>query len=244
MSLNEARNFKVISALVGNDSAFRIPLTDQLARVGFAVRNFAETSAMLAAFNGSLDVDIILIDCRLLNELGLVLAELRDRRFDTPVVVLADVATTRQEARAFELGASDFIFKARGIDVLARRLKRLIRTSLPSSQFEHDARLVCGKLVLCLVVERAYWDGMDVGLTTGQYAIVRHLVENVGHTVSYRSIYDSLHYEGFIAGQGKHGFRANVRTAIARIRGKFCELDGDFDEIRSDSTFGYSWRLR
>jgi hypothetical protein len=46
-------------------------------------------------------------------------------------------------------------------------------------------------------------------------------VSNVGSFVTYRAVYDRLRYEGFIAGSGNDGFRANVRSAIKRIRNKF-----------------------
>jgi two-component system, OmpR family, response regulator ChvI len=64
----------------------------------------------------------------------------------------------------------------------------------------------------------------------------------VGQYRTYRTIYDRLHYVGFIAGSGNDGYRANVRTVIKRIRNKFRALDPAFDEIESYSGFGYCWR--
>ena len=100
---------------------------------------------------------------------------------------------------------------------------------------------MCGKLVLELSVSRACWDGVDLGLTVGEYNIVHLLVSNVGRYVTYRAIYDRLHYEGFIAGSGDDGYRANVRSAIKRIRNKFRDLDLTFAEIENYSSFGYCW---
>ena len=60
--------------------------------------------------------------------------------------------------------------------------------------------------------------------------------------MTYRSLYDRLHYEGFIAGSGNDGFRANVRSAIKRIRNKFRACDPAFDEIENYNGFGYGWR--
>jgi len=59
--------------------------------------------------------------------------------------------------------------------------------------------------------------------------------------VTYRAIYDRLHYEGFIAGSGNDGYRANVRSVIKRIRNKFRDLDPTFAEIENYSSFGYCW---
>jgi DNA-binding response OmpR family regulator len=59
---------------------------------------------------------------------------------------------------------------------------------------------------------RAYWNDSDMGLTKGEYKIVHLLVSNVGRYVTYRAIYDRLHYEGLIAGSGVHGL---IRPWIA-----------------------------
>ena len=68
------------------------------------------------------------------------------------------------------------------------------------------------------------------------------LASNVGRYVTYRTIYDRLHYEGFIAGSGTDGYRGNVRSAIKRIRNKFCSFDPTFDKIENYSGFGYCWK--
>ena len=101
--------------------------------------------------------------------------------------------------------------------------------------------VVCGKLILRPDVGRASWDGVDVGLTHGEYNIVHLLASNVGRFVTYRAIYDRMHYEGFIAGSGGDGYRANVRSAVKRIRSKFREHDASFAEIENYNSFGYRW---
>jgi two-component system response regulator ChvI len=50
-----------------------------------------------------------------------------------------------------------------------------------------------------------------------------------------------VHGEGFVAGEGAEGYRANVRTMIKRIRQKFRNVDETFDEIRNYPGFGYRW---
>jgi hypothetical protein len=60
--------------------------------------------------------------------------------------------------------------------------------------------------------------------------------------VTYRAAYDRLRFEGFIAGSGNDGFRANVRSAIKRIRNKFRACDPAFDAIENYTGFGYCWR--
>jgi two-component system response regulator ChvI len=82
-------------------------------------------------------------------------------------------------------------------------------------------------------MSRAYWNDSDMGLTKGEYRIVHLLVSNVGRWVTYRAIYDCMHYDGFIAGGGDDGYRGNVRSAIKRIRNKFRDLDPDLPKSRT-----------
>ena len=91
-------------------------------------------------------------------------------------------------------------------------------------------------------ISRAFWNGVDANLTLGEYKLVHLLVSKAGSFVTYRAAYDRLRFEGFIAGSGNNGFRANVRSAIKRIRNKFRACDPAFDEIENYTGFGYCWR--
>lgn len=98
-----------------------------------------------------------------------------------------------------------------------------------------------GRLSLRDDICRAYWDGVDLGLTLGEFNIVQRL--KPGEYVSYRAIYDVMHHEGFIAGPGPKGFWANVRSAIKRVRNKFRAIDPSFDAIQNYTGYGYCWRV-
>jgi two-component system response regulator ChvI len=64
-----------------------------------------------------------------------------------------------------------------------------------------------------------------------------------GRFASYRQIYDCMHYAGFMAEFGDHGFRTNVRSALKRIRNKFRAYEPHFAEIENHPGIGYRWRL-
>jgi two-component system response regulator ChvI len=157
-------------------------------------------------------------------------------------VLLTGEAPPAHECLALDKGAVDVICTSRGSDVLIRRLKRVVKASGRTDQPRSGRSMICGKLLLRPNVSRAYWDAADLGLTLGEYNIVRLLASSVGRYVTYRAIYDELHYEGFIAGSGADGYRANVRSAIKRIRNKIRDFDPSFDEIENYAGFGYCWK--
>jgi two-component system, OmpR family, response regulator ChvI len=105
-----------------------------------------------------------------------------------------------------------------------------------------EDHLTCGNLVLNTETSRACWNQVDVGLTLGEYNVVHLLASHAGSFVTYRTLYDRLRFKGFIAGTGNDGYRANVRSAIKRIRNKFRACDPAFDEIENYTGFGYGWR--
>ena len=74
-----------------------------------------------------------------------------------------------------------------------------------------------------------------------EFKIVHTLAAHVGSYVSYRAVYDCMHYVGFIAGSGENGYRTNVRSCIKRIRNKFRAIDPEFAEIQNYQSFGYRW---
>ena len=167
-----------------------------------------------------------------------LLAQLRQHGVKLPVVFLTGkVIATKEHERcvlaprdalnayecmAFDQGAVDFISKSRDRQVLVRRLRNVVELSKPRTNVAVEEHLTSGKLVLnTRKRSRACCNQVDVGLTLGEYNIVHLLATNAGFFVTYRTLYDRLRSEGFIAGTGNHGYRANVRSVIKRIRNKF-----------------------
>jgi two-component system, OmpR family, response regulator ChvI len=227
---------------VEDDPNCREAIADQLSDHGFVVRSFADAISLADGLAVSSEADIILLDWDLPGVSGIeLLVELRQCGVNLPVVFLTGYGFTAQENLAFETGAVDFIDKARGVEILARRLRRLLKARESAAAPPPASLVVCGKLVLNPNVSRAYWNDGDVGLTLGEYNIVHLLVSNPGCRVTYRAIYDQVHYEGFIGGSGEDGYRINVRGIIKRIRKKFLQCDDTFAEIDNVVGFGYRW---
>jgi two-component system response regulator ChvI len=227
---------------VEDDPNCREAIADQLSDHGFVVRSFADAFSLADGLAVSSEADIILLDWDLPDVSGIeLLVELRRCGVNLPVVFLTGYGFTAQENLAFETGAIDFIDKARGVEVLVRRLRRLLKARKSAAAPPPASLVVCGKLVLNPNVSRAYWNDFDVGLTLVEYNIVDLLASNTGSWVTYRAIYDRVHYEGFIGGSGEGGYRTNVRTLIKRIRKKFLQCDETFAEIENFVGLGYRW---
>jgi two-component system, OmpR family, response regulator ChvI len=215
-------------------------LTDKLSKQGFAVRTVA---SLAGAPDAARDADVIVLHCGRVNKSSIeLLGKLHGPGINVPVVLLTGEAAPAHECLALDKGAIDVILNSRGPDVLARRLKGVVKVIGRTDRPRSGGPMKYGKLLLRPDISRACWKDVDVGLTLGEYNIVHLLASNAGRYVTYRAIYDRLHYEGFVAGSGAEGYRTNVRSALKRIRNRFRALDPTFDEIENYQGFGYCWK--
>lgn len=238
MSDTPAAEIRVV--VVDGDDAFRDLLSNELSEQGFTVTTYSDAASVLAALDSLSAADLIVLDWGVPGNPGLdLMQQLIRLGVDLPVVFLTHRSLTGNERLAFEHGAIDYIDKSRGIAILAHRLRVVARAKVPESR--RDKVVQVGNLMLKPHISRAFWNGADVYLTVGEFKIVNLLAGSVGQHMTYREIYDAMHYRGFIGGCGANGYRTNVRSAIKRVRRKFEERDPTFDRIQNYTAFGYIW---
>ena len=234
--------------LVDDDDFYREAIATELEYLGFRVTSFSSGEPMLAHLVTGAEAEVIVLDWKLQSGLGIdLLPMLHEKGVHLPVVFLTGMPAVAAEYAALDLGAVDFVDKARGTAILAKRLRLIVQSARsaqpgdanPSSGSEP---IQSGALVLHTDMARAYWNGVDVELTLTEFKIVFLLVSRAGEYVTYRSVYDCVRYTGFVAGNGEDGFRTNVRSSIKRIRNKFRQFDDGFADIENYPAFGYRWR--
>lgn len=230
--------------VVDDDRDYLEALKEQLEDRGVAVSAFSSGATLLRSLQVAANADILVLDWKMPHMAGIeLLVRLREAGIKVPIVFLTGPSLVEHERAALQAGALDFIDKARGSDILVRRLIVIVRRSrdaLAGQAVVPALRL--GALVLHAGTSRAEWRGLDVGLTTTEYKIVALLAASPGKFATSREIYDTMHYVGFLAGQGTHGVMTNVRSSIKRIRQKFLRVDPAFGEIINQSGRGYGWR--
>jgi two-component system response regulator ChvI len=233
--------------LVDDDDSFRESLGLNLVDEGFDVQSFSSGEPALDYFQRGGNADVILLDWRMPGLNGLeVLRRLRRAGTTTPVIFLTVLSDDIYEEAALEGGAVDFIDKSRRLSILLKRLHLITEGMRPVPEPVAAKRpagdvVALGKLELRFDTNRAAWTSQTLDLTLTEFKIVALLASRSGEDVGYREIYDLVHGKDFVAGYGAEGYRANVRTFIKRIRKKFRDIDGDFDQIHNYAGFGYRW---
>ena len=235
--------------VVDDDSLLRESLEQNLVDAGFAVTAFPAGAAMLDYLSGGGLADLILLDWKMPQMNGIeVLKRLREAKSEIPVIFLTVLSDQIYEEAALLGGAVDFVEKSRSFSILLKRVGLILegakkkRSATPPAQDHANGILKSGDLELMLDSSRGKWKGQHVDLSLTEFKLVHYLASHAGKDVRYRELYDLVHGEGFVAGVGDEGYRANVRTFVKRIRQKFRDVDGAFDAIENYPGFGYRWR--
>jgi len=231
-------------ALVDDDAVFVGLLSDNLRAAGHDPVCYMDPRRALDALQTPPGPDACIFDWSMPEIDGLsLLSRLRRAGFRKPVLFLTSHSQQMFEEAALEAGAVDFVDKARGPSIILRRLALALQRSegpLPGAAED----LLVGDLLLRRDSRRALWRGRDVALSRSEYEVIALLAERAGTDIGYRQIYDVVRGDGFAAGPGDEGYRANVRAMVKRIRRKFSEVDPGFAALDNYPGFGYRWQKR
>jgi two-component system, OmpR family, response regulator ChvI len=129
--------------LVDDDDHYREVLSADLADRGFSVSCFADGPSFLEALSNGIEAQIALLDWVLPEMSGFeLLGALRERGIGLPVVFLTGYSLVERELLALDRGAIDFVDKARGIDVLAHRVRVAVegQRQLPAAKIPEIER--------------------------------------------------------------------------------------------------------
>jgi two-component system response regulator ChvI len=196
---------------------------ERLRGLGYVVQGLDASAA-------DIDADIVVVD----RSLAGMWSPLKVQKVNAPVVFINGLASPQADY------GSDVINGSSDADSSLTALKLAATFAERGKADLAEEGMTCGNLKLHGA--RAFWNGVDLGFTIGEYKIVALLASRPGDFFTYRAIYDRLRHEGFVAGEGPRGHWANVRSAIKRIRGKFRAFDPAFADIENYTGFGYGWR--
>lgn len=206
------------------------PLADGLLRAlrhsGHAV-DWAATGSKAESLLGTEEYDIAILDLGLPDiDGGDLLAQLRERKMRTPVLVLSAREATDERVRLLDLGADDYLVKPVAITELEARIRAITRRAAGSP----DAFLQIGRLSLDLGGRRAWSGDTLFDLTAREWAALEYLAVRANRVVSKEQIMQALYdWDSEITPNA-------VEKFISRLRAK---LDPSGLEIRTVRGLGY-----
>ena len=209
--------------VVDDDPALRALLGEYLAANGFHVQAVADGAAMRAAMAAGMP-DLLVLDLMLPGEDGLALARDLRTRSELPILMLSARGEEIDRVVGLEVGADDYMAKPFSPRELLARLRALLRRARPAgatpvpragTEVAAAGNLPSfGPYTLDVAAHRLLRDGVEVRLTTAEFALLRLFAERPNRVLSRDNIIDLL------KGYNRDPFDRSVDIRITRLRRK------------------------
>ncbi|WP_308637655.1 response regulator transcription factor [Paenibacillus silvisoli] len=170
--------------------------------------------------------DLVILDLMLPTMHGYEICRRIRERADTPVIVLTALSEEKDQLRAFEEEADDYVTKPFSFHVLMKRVEAVLRRTRTGQAGD---LLFDGRLRLDANAYKIYVDGKLVDTTTKEFDILHTLVHNAGRIMTRDMLLDK------VWGYDYYGDSRIVDAHIKNIRKKL-----GISVIRTVKGVGYS----
>jgi DNA-binding response OmpR family regulator len=161
--------------------------------------------------------DVIVLDLMLPRLDGLeVTRRLRERRVQTPILMLTGRDGVDDRVAGLDAGADDYLVKPFALREVVARLRALTRRHVP----DRKSQLKAGKVLLDTAAHTLTVDGHEVDLTAKEFAILEYFLLNRGRLLTRGQILEHAWDYDF------EGGRNLIEVYIGRLRKKLIEAGG------------------
>jgi len=203
---------------------------------GYRVSTAGDGAELRAAMREH-QLDLILLDLGLPDEDGLSLLRRFQNEWRCPVIVVSGRGESVERIVGLEMGADDYISKPFDLRELLARVRSVLRRLGPDrTERAHsdNGMLEFSGLRLDVLARRLVGrDGMDISLTSGEFDLLRALIERPNQVHTRDQLMNCLH------GRDAGPFDRAVDVQVGRLRRKI-EVDaGSPQLIKSIRGAGY-----
>jgi two-component system, OmpR family, phosphate regulon response regulator OmpR len=201
--------------LVDDDLRLRGLLETYLRREGFNVAVAGNAQQMEKILRDS-PVDLIVLDLMLPGRGGLdICRDLRAAQNALPVIMLTAKGDDIDRILGLEIGADDYLAKPCNPRELVARIRAVLRrrqVSPPGAPVADAASVCFGEFRLDPARRTLARDGVPIGLTTGEFAVLHALVTHPGETLSRERLL------ALARGRERGAFERSIDVQISRLR--------------------------
>ena len=175
--------------LVEDDAKTASFILKGLRESGYAVDHVSDGQSGLHMALGE-PYDTAIIDVMLPKLDGLTLiAELRRKNQNLPVIILSARGTTRDRVKGLETGSDDYLTKPFAFSELLARVQALLRRA---SGVSEPTSLTVGELSINLLTRQAIRGNNKIDLQPREFALLEYLMRNTGRVVSKTMIMEHV----------------------------------------------------
>ncbi|MXZ91375.1 MAG: response regulator [Chloroflexi bacterium] len=176
---------------------------------------------------------LVLLDLVLPGADGVELMQDIFRIADVPVIFLSGYGQDQVIARAFEMGADDYIVKPFSPTELAARVQAALRRRTGLAKMTPTEPYVRGDLTIDYEQRLVSVAGEPVRLTATEYDLLRELSIHAGRVLTHQHLLQR------VWGQTKPGTLRTFRTHLTRLRSKLGEDSNNPKYIIAEPRVGY-----
>lgn len=222
--------------VVDDDSRLRDLLTRYLSEQGYEVKAVGDSGQMDRARSRE-HFDLIVLDLMLPGEDGLTICRrLRGTGDNTPIVMLTAKGDEIDRIVGLEMGADDYLPKPFNPRELLARVQAVLRrqgSAPPGAPTTEDELVRFGQVEVDLAARTLKRDGQSEALTTGEFAVLRVLLQNPRQPLSRDKLMT------LARGREQGPFDRAIDVQISRLR-KLVEPDpGKPRYLQTVWGFGY-----
>lgn len=199
--------------VVDDDAALRGLLTRYLTENGYAVTAVADGVAMSSALTEH-QPDLVILDLMLPGDDGFTLARRLRSGGDIPIVMLSARGEDVDRIVGLEIGADDYLPKPFNPRELLARIRAVLRRQRPAVVVSGDTAIGFGSYRLELERHRLLRDGVEVMLTTGEFALLRVFAEHPNRVLERDVLLERL------KGYERNPFDRSIDVRVNRLRRK------------------------
>jgi two-component system OmpR family response regulator len=221
--------------VVDDDPDVALLIGRYLSAHGFRVTTAPEGSAMREAIAKE-PVDLVLLDLGLPGEDGLALTRYLRERWRGPVIIVTGRGESVDRVVGLELGADDYVTKPFDLRELLARIRSVLRRvaeRAPAATSDGEAFAFAGFQLDPRSRELRDARGAIVDLTTGEYALLKLLVEHPNRVLSRDDLMSWMH------GRDAGPYDRAIDVQIGRLRRKIEADPADPALIKSVRGAGY-----
>jgi DNA-binding response OmpR family regulator len=199
--------------IVDDDAGLRELMADYLSASGYPVEGVGDGAAMRILLNRG-SIDLVILDLMLPGEDGLSLLRWLRERHGPPVIIVSARGDEVDRVVGLELGADDYLAKPFGPRELLARVRAVLRRTGDTGAPQDSRVLGFGPFRLHLNNHVLSRDGVEIPLTSGEFNLLRVLLEHADQVLSRD------HLMSLLKGYECSPFDRSIDVRVTRLRRK------------------------
>ncbi|MYB75614.1 MAG: response regulator transcription factor, partial [Chloroflexi bacterium] len=195
----------------------------------FGTGDPAEADRLLSAE----EPDLVLLGAIMPRTDGFALINRIAENTDAPVIFLSERDQDQDIAKAFEMGAADYIVKPFSANELVARIRVALRGQSAQAKDEHEESYLLRDLRINFAERRVTVDGRPIKLTATEYDLLTELSNNAGRVLTHDHLLQR------VWGPTYEGDSQLLRTYVKYLRQKLGDDASNPKYIFTEPRVGY-----